>query len=200
MIGFAVKTMGLTAAAAVIIAYVAAPGAKHHAAGPNDPIAADGSLAAGRARTIYDSRLEFSDPAARNPNSDDPADFAPLIERERPFADRDRSLFKSLLGARLDWSICKNSRGLLVAAVHAYYGERGREIKQFSRRGPHAKAAIEAEWSTAADREIDDYVRHALQYGIVRNSDAPANVYPEFARMFADVEPLGSGCSTADDR
>ena len=47
----------------------------------------------------------------------------------------------------------------------------------------------------AADREIDDYVRHALQYGILQKSDFPARTYPDFARTFADVQQLGNGCT-----
>jgi hypothetical protein len=132
------------------------------------------------------------------PNSDDPADFEPLIETEQPFAERDRSLFARLL-PRLDWSLCKGGgRRMLILAVRTYYEERGRSIGEFSHRGPRAKAAIEQEWSTPDDRQIDDYVRHALQYGILHKAEFPAKSYPEFAGLFADTQEFGVGCTAAD--
>ena len=63
----------------------------------------------------------------------------------------------------------------------------------------HVIAAIEQEWSTPLDREIDDYVRHALAYGILHRRDFAEKSYPEFAKTFANVEELGGGCSSADE-
>ena len=82
-----------------------------------------------------------------------------------------------------------------MMAVRSYYEERGRLLAEFSHRGPRAKSAMDREYSTPADREIDDYVRHALQYGILQKSDFPARTYPDFARTFADVQQLGNGCT-----
>ena len=106
----------------------------------------------------------------------------------------------SLLGP-LPWSRCeKSANAPIVSAAQIYYGTRGREIGRFEVRGPHAKAAIDAVWSTPDDRQIDDFVRHALQYGILHKRDFPGNSYPEFVRFFADVQELGAGCSTTDSR
>jgi len=198
MIGTTERALGLTALAAVMTVYVFASSAKHRVLDPNDPIAANGSMIAGRAHTIYDTNPLLGAFNQADPNSDDPADFEPLIKTERPFAERDRSLFKTLLG-RLDWSLCKGGdRQSLMLAVRTYYEERGRLIRQFSQRGPRAKAAIELEWSTPDDRQIDNYVRHALQYGILHKNDFPAKSYPEFAKVVADTQELGVGCTTTD--
>jgi hypothetical protein len=196
--GATVRTAGLGALAAIMIVFIFAPSDRHRVRDPNEPIAANGSLIAGRAHTIYDTEPSLGAFKETRPNSDDPDDFEPLIKTERQFAERDRSLFKSLLG-RLDWSLCRGGdRQMLTLAVRTYYEERGRLISQFSHRGPRAQAAIEREWSTPDDRQIDDYVRHTLQYGILHKSDFPAKSYPEFASLFSDTQELGVGCTAAD--
>ena len=201
MIAAATRTVGMIALAAVAFVYVFEPGGTHRVLDPNDPIAADGSLIAGRAHTIFDTNPAYGAfrPPARS-DSDDPADFEPAIKRDRGWAETDRALFKRLLG-RLDWSLCKGSdHAFLMMAVRNYYGTRGREKHNFSLRGPRATAAIEQEWSTPLDRQIDDYVRHAVQYGIVHKSDFPAKTYPEFAHVFADTKEFGVGCTGTDSR
>jgi len=201
MIAAAARTVGMIALAAVAFVYVFEPGGTHRVLDPNDPIAADGSLIAGRAHTIFDTNPAngaFRPPARSD--SDDPADFEPLIRIDMKAAESDRKLFKRLLG-RLDWSLCTGGdRRLLLLAVRTYYATRGREKYIFSLRGPRASAAIEKEWSTPADRDIDNYVRHALQYGILHKSDVPRDSYAEFAKVFADAEALGTGCTAADNR
>jgi hypothetical protein len=202
MIAAAARTVGIIALAAVAFVYVFEHGGTHRVLDPNDPIAADGSLIAGRAHTIFDTNPAYGAfrPPARS-DSDDPADFEPAIKRDRGWAESDRALFQTLLG-RLDWSLCKGGdhRMLMMVVVRNYYGTRGREKHIFSLRGPRATAAIEQEWSTPLDRQIDDYVRHALQYGIVHKSDFPAKAYPEFAHVFADAEEFGVGCTGTDSR
>src|SRR5580658_1151803 len=200
MIAAAARTVGMIALAAVAFVYVFEPGGTRRVLDPNDPIAADGSLVAGRAHTIFDTEPALGALREPRPNSDDPADFEPLIRIDMKVAESERALFKRLLG-RLDWSLCTGSdRRWLLLAVRTYYATRGREKYIFSVRGPHAKAAIEREWSTPADQGIDDYVRHALQYGILHKSDVPRDSYAEFAKVFADTEPLGTGCTAADNR
>jgi hypothetical protein len=189
----AIRTAGITALAAVAIAYTLAPGRSHRPLDPYEPIAADGSMVAGRAATIYDTNPLLR--ARPSPSSDEPADFEPIIRTEHPFIVRDRASFTPLLG-RLDWSMCQGGdRQTLIWAVRNYYEERGRLLSEFSHRGPHAKSAMDQEYSTPADRDIDNYVRHALQYGILHKSDFPGRTYPEFAMTFADVQALGSGCT-----
>jgi hypothetical protein len=196
----AARTAGVAALAAVVLVYTFAPDGKRRVLDPNDPIAADGSMIAGRATTIYDTEPAYRTPVDPHPTSDDPADFEPLIKRDRAWAESDRALFKRLLKQRLDWSLCKGTdRLLLMAAVRSYYSNRGRAKQLFSLRGPRAAAAIEQEWSTPLDREIDDYVRHVLAYGILHRRDFAEKSYPEFAKTFANVEELGGGCSSADE-
>jgi hypothetical protein len=181
----------------IVVACILAAGNKHRELGPNDPISADGSMTAGRAATIHDTNPLFRERLAQNP--DDPAEFEPLIKTEHPFVERDRALFKGLHG-RLDWSLCQGSgRRQLMLAVRTYYQERGRLTAEFSHRGVRAGAAMEREWSTPGDREIDDYVRHLIQYGIVHKRDFPLPNHAEFNRIFAGTQELGAGC-TADNR
>jgi hypothetical protein len=169
---------------------------------PNEPIAADGSLIAGRAHTIYDSEPvlgAYSTPSRSD--SDDPADFEPLIKADRPSIEFDRSLFKRVLTEPLDSSLCaERQHRMLLLAVRSYYEERGREKQTYTLRGPLATAAFEREWSTPADRDIDDYVRHAVQYGLLHKNEMANDPYGDFARTFADTKELGSGCTAADNR
>lgn len=189
------KTLPI-AVAGVAFACILATGNSRRELGPNDPIAADGSMAAGRAATIYDTNPLLRENAAANP--DDPANFEPILKTEHPFVELDRLPFKTLLG-RLDWSLCQApNRRDLMWAVRDYYRERGRLLAEFAGRGPRAKAAMDQEWSTPTDRRIDDYVRHLIQYGILHKSDFPARNDPEFNRLFADVEQLGSGCTASN--
>jgi hypothetical protein len=203
MIAAVSRSVGVTALIAVALIYVFVPGARAPGAGhrlldPNDPVAADGSLIAGRAHTIFDTEAYGAFKPAPRADSDDPADFEPIIKLDRGWAVTYRAQFKPLL-SRLDASLCKGSdHQQLMWAVRNYYGTRGREKHNFSVRGPRAAAAIEAEWSTPADLQIDDYVRHALHYGLLHKTDFPAKTYPEFAKTFADAEEFGAGCTGAD--
>jgi hypothetical protein len=184
--------------AAIIFSVVFAPRAAHRALDPDEPIAADGSMIAGRTLTIYDTNPLLGATGGPRPDSDDPRDFEDALKNDQKWAERERGMIKNLLGP-LDWSRCADSsRRLLISAVHGYYGARGREISSFSRRGPRAKAAIEAAWSSPLDRQIDDFVRHAVQYGILHKDEMPANVYPEFASVTADITELGAGCTAAN--
>ena len=190
-----VRTLLVLVVAAVVFELVFARRAPYRVLDPDEPIAADGSMTAGRARTVYDTDPAYR--AARQAaegDRDDPANFASLIKIESAWADRERAGMKGVMGP-LDWSRCDDrARNALVLAVRSYFETRERELRSFASRGPQAKAAIEREWSTPADRAIDDYVRHAVQYGIVHKSEMPARQYPEFNRLFGDVEELGTGC------
>jgi len=147
MIAAAARTAGSTALAAAVLFCVVAPGRHaHRVLDPHDPIAADGSMIAGRAATIYDTEPAYRASLDPHPMSDDPADFEPMIARDRGWAESDRALFKRLLRQRLDWSLCAGrDRALLMAAVRSYYVTRGREKRIFSLRGPRATAAIAQE-------------------------------------------------------
>ena len=64
----AVRTMGMIALVAAAFVYLFAPGVTHRVLDPNDPIAADGSLIAGHARTIFDTEPALG--AFRQPRPD----------------------------------------------------------------------------------------------------------------------------------
>jgi hypothetical protein len=184
----------LAAALAVVVSAIVLTRAGNRPLDPDEPIAADGSMIAGRARTIYDTHPLLGGSGWTLQDSDDPANFGPRLDDERRMNEHDRMAMAAVIGP-LDWSRCEDlPRRLLISATQAYYGERGRQIRSFSLRGPRAKAAVEAEWSKPLDREIDDFIRHAVQYGILHKSEMPANLYPEFARLFGDTRELGAGC------
>jgi hypothetical protein len=200
MIGVVRTAAAAALGLAVFIAFFARGG--NRPLGPNDPIAADGSLIAGRAHTIYDTEPALG--AYRTParsDSDDPADFEPLMKADKSTIEFDRASFKPLLVKPLDSSLCKeHEHSMLLLAVRSYYGERGREDRTYTLRGPRATAAFEREWSTPADLDIDDYVRHAVQYGLLHKSEMANDPYGEFAKTFADTKELGTGCTAADNR
>lgn len=190
----ALRVMLVAVLAAVVFAVAFTPRDTHRPLDPDQPIAADGSMRAGRALTIYDTNPLLGAFGQVRPDPDDPGDFQPRIDDQRRMNEQDRLQMKALIGP-LDWSRCQDTaRTLLISTVRTYYGMRGRQMHSFSLRGPRAKAAIETEWSTPLDRQIDDFVRHAVQYGILHKNEVPASVYPEFAGVFADTRELGDGC------
>jgi len=181
--------------AAIAFEVIFAPRAGHRSLDPDEPIAADGSMIAGRAQTIYDTNPllgAFGEPP--RPDPDDPKDFAWRIENDRWTNDHARNQLAELVGP-LDASRCEDvARQRLIQAVRVYYRTRGGEIRSFALRGPHAEAAMEREWSTPVDRRIDEFVRQALRSGFLHKDEVPANVYPEFARVFADTQEIGAAC------
>jgi hypothetical protein len=189
------RTLLVLALAAIAFEIIFFPRTIHRALDPDEPIAADGSMIAGKARTIYDTNpLLGAFGEHRRPDPDDPKEFGWLIENDRWFAGHDRDTIAKLIGP-LDAARCADvSRKELIAAVRTYYGTRGREKHSFSLRGPRAKAAIEQEWSTPVDQRIDEFVRRAVQSGFLHKNEIPANVYPEFARVFANTLEVGAAC------
>jgi len=188
------RTMLVAALAAIVFTVAFTPRAAHKALDPNEPIAADGSMIAGRAQTIYDTNPLLGAFGQVRPDPDDPKEFEWLIENDRWYTEREREPIAKLLGP-LDASRCEDTtRKMLIGAVRTYYGTRGREKHGFSLRGPRAKAAIEQEWSTPLDQKIDDFVRQAVQSGFLHKDEVPANVYPEFAKVFANTNEIGATC------
>jgi hypothetical protein len=168
----------------------------HRPLDPDEPIAADGSLAAGRALTIFDFEpvLGAFDPPYPLSDSDDPKNFEERIALEKTWTDRSREDIAKLLGP-LDASSCEDAnRKRLIAAVRTYYDARGRQKYSFSLRGPHAKAAIEREWSTPLDQRIDTFVREAVQSGFLYRRDVPERSFPEFTKVLAGRKKIGAAC------
>jgi hypothetical protein len=163
---------------------------------PDEPIAADGSLIAGRARTVFDFEPllgALDDPNVR-PDPDDPKDFEDRIAIEKDWTDRSREPIAKLVGP-LDASSCEDAnRKRLIEALHTYYDARGRQKNSFALRGPRAKAAIEREWSTPLDRKIDAFVRRAVLSGFLHKREVLAHYLPEFAKVVANTSEVGVAC------
>jgi hypothetical protein len=171
------------------------PRAAHRAIDADEPIAANGSMIAGGSRTIFDTNpLLGALGQPPRPNLDDPKVFEERMGWEKTWSDQARVPISKLIGP-LDAERCQDiPREKLIGAVRIYYGARGRQIYSFSLGGPHAKAAIEQAWSTPLDRQIDEFVRRALQSGFLHKNEVPPNVYPEFAKTFADTQEIGTAC------
>jgi hypothetical protein len=194
MIGV-LRALLVAALAAIVFEVAFAPRAAQRPLDPDQPIAADGSMTAGRARTIYDTNpiLQAAAEAPR-PDPDDPKDFQWLIENDRWNNDHVRDAMAQIIGP-VDGSLCESAaHQRLMTAVHNYYDARGREKHSFSLRGPHAGAAMEKEWSTPADHRIDEFVRRAVLSGFLHKNEVLAHYLPEFAKTFADTEEAGAGC------
>jgi hypothetical protein len=188
--------------AATALAVAFEPRAKHRALDPDEPIAADGSMTAGRARTIYDTNpILRADAEAPRPDPDDPRDFEDRIEIEKWTNDHARQQMADVLGP-LNTSRCESAaHSQLMAAVYRYYDIRGRDKHSFSMRGPRATAAIEKVWSTPVDLQIDEFVRQALQSGFLHKAEVLRHYLPEFTKTFAETKEIGDACpltKTAD--
>jgi hypothetical protein len=185
--------VGTLAAIVCVVALV--PRSAHRGLDPGEPIAADGSMIAGQAQTIYDTNpLLGAFGEAPRPNPDDPGQFQWLIENDRWSSGHVCDALAKLIGP-LDAQRCGNAaRQQLIGAVRAYYNTRSREKYSFSLRGPRAEAAIEKEWSTPVDIEIDRFVRQAIRSGFLHKDEIPGNADPEFAKVVAATIEVGAFC------
>jgi hypothetical protein len=190
----ALRMMLLTILAAIAFEVIFLPGAKHRALDPDEPIAADGSMTAGRARTIYNTSPLLGAFGEKREDPDDPTSFQWLIENDRWTGDHARDAMVEVIGP-VDGALCAPAAHTrLMTALHNYYDTRGREKHSFSLRGPHATAAIVQEWSTPADRRIDEFVRQALLSGFLHKNEVLSHYLPEFEKTFANTQEVGAGC------
>jgi hypothetical protein len=190
----ALRMMLLAILAAIAFEVIFLPSAKHRALDPDEPIAADGSMTAGAARTIYDTNPLYGAFGEKREDPDDPTSFQWLIENDRWTGDHARDAMVDVIGP-VDGALCAPAAHTrLLTALHNYYDTRGREKHSFSLRGPHAAAAIEQEWSTPADRRIDEFVRQALLSGFLHKNEVLGHYLPEFEKTFANTQEVGAGC------
>lgn len=183
----------------VLLAVVLVPTGEHLPLDPDEPMAADGSLTAGRALTIFDFEPLLGAFGEREPrpDPDDPWNFKAYYELEWDWADRSRDPIYRVLGP-IDWSFCEPGKHRqLIAAIRTYYDARGRQKASFSLRGPRATAFIEQQWSSKLDRRIDQFVRQLVEAGFLLPAEVPARSYREFAKVAADVRPIGKACLPA---
>ena len=189
------RTVGLILALLVLFAIALRPGGTHLPLDPDEPIAADGSLAAGQARTIFDVEPllgAFGEPP--RPDLDDPKELRTRAKFEQRWADNARDAIGPWLH-RSDWRLCEeDARVDLIAAVRLYYDTRGRQKANFALAGPNSRAFIERAWATSLDRDIDAMVRHFAASGFLDTRFLPGRSYPEFAKVIAHTELLGVEC------
>ncbi len=161
---------------------------------PDEPLAADGSLAAGKARTIYDidPALGAPDPPIKV-DSDDPNVFRRRFEEEAYWTARARPPMLEFLD-RSDVWLCEDAnRERLVEAVKTYYDIRGRQKASFSGRGPRAREFIAQAWATPLDQRIDAFARRVIMSGIL-DAYLPRTYHPELAEAAAGAKPVGAAC------
>jgi hypothetical protein len=162
---------------------------------PDQPLAADGSLAAGRARTIFqfDPLLgAFDEPRPADP--DDPHDFEEYFAIESTWVDRSRDGIVDLIEP-VSPALCEpERRKRLIAAIRTYYDTRSRQKASFRLRGPRANKFIEQAWSTATDHKIDSFVRQLVTQGFVQALELSPQVYPDLFEIVAHVPVVASPC------
>ncbi len=129
--------------------------------GPRDPIAVDGSLAAGRALTL--SELIAPPPL---PDLDDPAIFEPVFLNSSAERSRDAILaFVELMGP----AICEpDRRAQIIEAIQGYYGIKNYLRTEFHFRGPRASKYIDQAWASSKDHQIEAFVAQLLERGYLR--------------------------------
>jgi hypothetical protein len=191
---WALRVMLVAVLAAIVFEVAFAPRANHRPLDPDEPIAANGSMIAGKARTIYDTNPLLGAFGEKRENPDDPESFQWRIENDRWTNDHARDAMAQVVGP-VDGALCAPAAHTrLMTALHNYYDARGREKHSFSLRGPRATAAMEREWSTPADHRIDEFVRRALLSGFLHKDEVLTHYLPEFERTFADTQEVGAGC------
>lgn len=142
------------------------------AVAPNEPLAVDGTLSAGRNNTFADQHSGIYAPP-------------PLSQREVGDA-RDREFRKAIdantrerfRSGALDQlrrpgpALCEgDGRKELIASVNAYYSERYSQVHSSAVRTPAEQAEVEKAWSTAADQQIDGLFRDFFIRGYFRRAD-----------------------------
>ena len=139
-------------------------GGQKQVLGPRDPIAADGSFAAGRALTIS----ELSPPSPL-PDLDDPGIFERVYSNSSAEQSRDAILaFAGLTGP----AICEpERRAQIVAAIRNYNGIKRYLSTEFHFRGPRASKFIDQAWRSSKDHQIEAFVRQLLERGYLRTRE-----------------------------
>lgn len=146
--------------------------------GPRDPIAAAGSMKAGRALTISD--LEPS----REPivtDLDDPRTF------EKRFSGLQVEQYRAAildLAGLAGQALCQPDRHRqLVVAIQNYNGIKRFLNAEFHFRGPRASRFIDDAWTTAEDQQIEAFVRLLQERGYMRARE----IFPRDRSFLLDV-------------
>jgi hypothetical protein len=191
------RTLLLVLALLAVLGVTLSPFGRHVPLDPDEPIAKDHSLSAGRARTIFDFEPAlgaFGEP--KRPDPDSLEAIQEMFDIEKDWTDRRRDLIAAFLYAP-DGAFCEEDyRQSLIAALKGYYDARFRQKYSYSMRGPHGKEFIEAAWSTPLDRRIDDLARRLVTSAAIKPGDMPERSVPEFAKVVSSVAVTGDGCAS----
>jgi hypothetical protein len=183
----------LAGAAGFILALLPIGG--HQPLDPDEPLAADGSMADARARS-----------------SSSTACSAPSMNRSRRLIPTIRRIFAPTSTFKNHgWTIAgkqsvasflpspnssvRGQRTMLWSRPSIIITKDGAPKKAgFVRRGPNASAFIEEVWATDLDREIDAFARNLLIAGYLPESDLRRRNYPELAKVVTGVKKAGAAC------
>lgn len=196
------RLLGLALALLVGLAAALVPRMHHVALDPDEPIAADHSLVAGRARTIFDFEplLGAFDEPKPAPDLDDPAEFEARFELEKDWTDRSRENVAEFFGSA-DATLCQEgNRQRLIRSLGFYYDARFRQRASFGRRGPRAKAFIDQAWSSPLDQRIDVFARQLVMSGIIKARDLSGHTHVEFSMMARQLPVIADVCASLPAR
>jgi hypothetical protein len=167
-----IKAVHFFLASSVVLAALVFTGQSRRALDPREPIAADGSLTAGRALTLADQ-----EPPKAPVDLDDPTTFERVFSRSSIGRSRDAVLEFIELPAS---AICEpDRRQQLIAAIRLYKADRKYLSTEFHFRGPRASKFIDQAWTSEKDLRIEGYMARLVQQGYLRASEVSS---PSFFR------------------
>jgi hypothetical protein len=107
-----------TFSAALIAALI--PMGRHHPLDPDEPLALDGSMVAGRARTIFqfERALGAFDEPKPPPDPDDPQNFRPYLDMQRPWMENRRESVRVFFFVAPERLCEAETRRRLIDALH----------------------------------------------------------------------------------
>ena len=155
----------------------------------------------GRAATIYDTNPlygAFRQPVARfgrSARTSRPTSSTAMPAESRSRRDRSRSARSARLVALPDAprAHCSSARCALIISRAAARSA----VSQSAARTPRRRS--KPCWQTPADRQIDDFVRHAVQYGILsQRAICPNMPIRNSPSCVAASQELGAGCPAAE--
>jgi hypothetical protein len=143
-----------------------------HSVAPNQPLAVDGSLAAGRNRTFVDENPDiYAPPPLSQRQPGDPREQAFRDKIDGDLRDRARKWALDQL-RRPGPGLCNEpGRTPFINGVSGYYAARDSQQHNYAVRTPAEQAQVERAWSTALDQQIDGLVREFFVAGYLRRQD-----------------------------
>jgi hypothetical protein len=188
-------------APALVLAMVLIPFERQIPLDPDQPLAADGSLVAGRARTIFqfDALLgAFDEPRPVNP--DDPHDFEEYFEIQSTSVGQSRDGVVDLIEP-IGLGLCApDRRKRLIAAIGTYYDTRSRQKASFRVRGPRASRFIEQAWSTTTDHRIESFVQQLIRRGFLQMWEISPQAYPDLVDLVGPASAPAAACADTGAR